>query len=186
MSVEKIIEQIKKDSETEIRQIRRDAERKRREILAAARKEAEDAAMEIVENGEKTLGNKKRVEVAKTRQEAKKEIMKTREKLIEECFIKAKQKLSQIKDDEYEKLLSKLLEKGVEKLEGNCTVLTSREIDKKIVERHGLKVTGKTDAAGGVILISEDGRITLDYTLDGILRREKQKIRIKIGRMLFS
>jgi len=31
-----------------------------------------------------------------------------------------------------------------------------------------------------------DGKITLNHTFDGILKREKDKIRIKVGKMLFS
>lgn len=186
MSAEKIIEQIKKDSEKEIKQVLSEAEKQRKEILAKAKKEAENEAKKILENGKKTIENKKKIQISKAKQESKKQIIKAKEKIIEECFIKAQQKLSQIKGKEYENLLKKLIKKGIEKLGKNCDVLISREIDKKIVEQHGLKISGRTDAPGGVILKSADGRVTLDYTLDGILNREKQKIRIKVGKLLFS
>ena len=186
MSAEKIIEQIKKDSEEEIKRILADAEKRREENILIAKKEAETEAKKILENGRKVNKNKKKILISKAKQESKKQIIKTKEEIIEECFIKAQQKLSQIKDKEYENLLKKLIQKGIEKLGKNCIVLISRESDKKIVEHHGLKIVGKTDATGGIILKSVDGRITLDYTLDGILKREKQKIRIKVGKLLFS
>ncbi|RLF36867.1 MAG: hypothetical protein DRM99_01835 [Thermoplasmata archaeon] len=186
MSAEKIIEQIKKDSEKEIKQIQLDAEKQRKEIITQAKKEGEAKARKILENGKKTIENQKKIQISKANQESKKEIMKAKEELIEECFIKAQQKLSQIKGKEYETLVKKLIKEGVEKLGKNCTIIASREVDKKIAEQQGLKVAGKTDAAGGVILKSADGKITLDYTLDGILKREKQKIRIKVGKLLFS
>jgi len=186
MSAEKIIEQIKKDSEKEIKQIQLDAEKQRKEIITQAKKEGEAKARKILENGKKTIENQKKIQISKANQESKKEIMKAKEELIEECFIKAQQKLSQIKGKEYKTLVKKLIKKGVEKLGKNCTIIASREVDKKIAEQQGLKVTGKTDATGGIILKSADGKITLDYTLDGILKREKQKIRIKVGKLLFS
>ena len=54
------------------------------------------------------------------------------------------------------------------------------------MKEYDLEIIGKTDAAGGIILKSADGRVTLDYTLDGILKRDKQRIRIKVGKLLFS
>lgn len=186
MSAEKIIEQIKKDSEKEIKQIQLDVEKQRKEIITQAKKEAQEIAEKILENGKKTIENKKKIQLSKAKQESKKQIIKAKEEIIEECFIKAQQKLSQIKGKEYEALVEKLIRQGVEKLGKNCNVLISRETDKEIVEQHGLKIAGRTEASGGVILKSADGRIALDYTLDGILKREKQKIRIKVGRLLFS
>ena len=50
----------------------------------------------------------------------------------------------------------------------------------------GLKITGNVDASGGIILTSGDGQITLDNTFDGILERKKDRIRIKVGKLLFS
>ena len=186
MSAEKIIEQIKKDSEKEIKQIQADTAKQRKEIMIKARKEAENEAKKILENGKKINDNKKKVLISKAKQESKRQIIKAKEEVIEECFIKAQQRLSQIKGREYEDLLKKLVKNGIEKLGKNCKVLISRQTDKKIMKEYDLEIIGKTDASGGVILKSADGRVTLDYTLDGILKRDKQRIRIKVGKLLFS
>jgi len=78
------------------------------------------------------------------------------------------------------------MQDGRKKIGRDCTVITSRETDKKIAKNLGIKVTGSVECSGGIILTSSDGRITLDHTFDGILKREKDKIRIKVGRLLFS
>ena len=75
---------------------------------------------------------------------------------------------------------------GQKKLGGSCTVLVSRDADKKIAGDIGLNVVGTVESSGGVVLTSSDGRVTLDHTFDGILKREKDKIRIKVGKLLFS
>ena len=49
----------------------------------------------------------------------------------------------------------------------------------------GIKVSGETGATGGVILQSEHGTVTIDNTFEGILKREKQRIRVKVGQLLF-
>jgi len=64
--------------------------------------------------------------------------------------------------------------------------IVSKDEDKEIAKNLGLKVTGNVDASGGIILTSGDGQITLDNTFDGILERKKDRIRIKVGKLLFS
>lgn len=64
--------------------------------------------------------------------------------------------------------------------------IVSKDEDKEIAKNLGLKVTGNVDASGGIILTSGDGQITLDNTFDGILERKKNRIRIKVGKLLFS
>ena len=124
--------------------------------------------------------------ISKANQDAKRKIMNVREKIIEECFSIAHQKLSVLKESEYEKTVTKLIENGKKKIEGQCSVTISREIDKQIAKNMGLRVTGEIESSGGIILISSDGRITLDNTFDGILKRKKNEIRIEVGKLLFS
>ena len=183
---EKIIEQIKKDSEKEINQILKEAEKQTASIIDIARKEAQVESERILSNGKRQAENIKKILVSKASQDVKREIMKAREKIIEECFIKAHHKLSTLNEKEYKKIVTKLMEDGYKKLNEQCTIHTSRDIDREIAENMGLKITGTVETSGGIVLKSLDGRITLDHTFDGILQREKDKIRIKVGKLLFS
>jgi len=186
MSVEKIIQQIKKDSEKEIKQFLKDANSQAKEIINHAKKEAETEAGKIISDGKKQSENHQKILVSKVNQDTKREIMKAREKIIDECFIKAQHGLSILKQERYEKIISKFIGNGKKKLGENCTVKVSRNIDKNIADKFGLTVSGNIESSGGVILISADGRITLNYTFEDILKREKDKIRIKVGKLLFS
>ena len=112
--------------------------------------------------------------------------MNAQEKIIDDCFTKAHHELSILKGKEYEKIVKKLIENGRRKLEGKCSLLVSREADKSIAEDLGIPVDGYVESSGGVILKSVDGRVTLDHTFDGILKREKAEIRRKVGKLLFS
>ena len=186
MSAEKIIEQIKKDSEKEIKQIKSESEKQAKIILDSAKKDAESEAKKILENGNQQSENIKKILISKANQDAKREIMNAKEKIIDDCFTKAHHELSILKGQRYENLVRKLIKDGQKKIGNNCTILATRDADKKIAGELGLNVSGRIDSSGGVILKSADGKITLDHTFDGILKREKDKIRINVGKLLFS
>jgi len=186
MTAEKIIERIKKDSEEEIQAIIGEAEQQASDIIKEAKKEAENEYEKMIYDGKRHGENIKKILVSKASQDAKREAMKAREKIIEECFTKAYQKLSKLSGKEYKKIVTNLTEKGLKKLSGECFAIVSKDEDKEIAKKLGLKVSANTDASGGIILKSVDGQITLDNTFDGILEREKERIRIKVGKLLFS
>jgi len=186
MTVEKIIEQIKKDSEKEIKQILKEAEDQAASIINDTKKEAEQESDKILSDGRQQSENIKKILISKANQDAKREEMKARENIIEECFSKAHHQLSILKGTEYERLVKKLIEDGRRKLGEKFSIIISRGGDKKIAEDLGIPVYGKVETSGGVILKSSDGRVTLDHTFEGILKREKAKIRRKVGQLLFS
>jgi len=186
MSAEKIIQQIKKEAEKEIQEIQKEVEKQAKIIIEEAKKEGKKEAEKIFESGEKQSDNIEKIVISKANQDVKREIMKAKEKIIEGCFVKAHQKLSFVKGKEYENIIDQYIKDGTEKLGKECSIMISREEDKKIIQKHGLISSGHVEASGGVKLVSKDGRIILDYTFDGILKRDKDKIRNKVGKPLFS
>ena len=116
----------------------------------------------------------------------KREIMNAREEVIELCFSKAHHELSVLKGKNYEKIVKNLIMDGLKKLGGKGSIITSRAADKTIAKELGLSVVGRVEKTGGVIIKSTNGKVTLDYTFDGILEREKGKIRRKVGKILFT
>ncbi len=186
MSAEKIINQIKKDSEKEVKQILDEAKKQALIIIDNVKKDAKIEAEKIIGGGKTQSENVKKILISQANQDAKRDAMNAKEDIIEDCFTKAHHELSILKGTNYETLSGKLIEGGRNKLGGNCSVLFSRAADKKIAETLGISIHGRIEASGGVILKSEDGRITLDHTFDGILKREKDKMRIKVGKLLFS
>ena len=186
MSAEKIIEQIAKDSENEIKKIIKNAEEQADNIIKSAKKETEREAEKILLDSKQQSENIKKILISKANQDTKREIMNSREQIIEQCFTKAHHVLSIMKGNNYEKIVKKLIDEGMKKLGGKCTLLVSRSADKKVAEALGIKIDGRVESSGGVILKSMDGRIVLDYTFDGILKREKEKIRRNVGKILFQ
>jgi V/A-type H+-transporting ATPase subunit E len=170
MSVEKIINQIEIDTDKEVKKILNEAKKQAEIIMKNEQKKAEIQSEIIISNGVKKSDSIKQIIISKENQLAKKSITKTKEKIIEKCFTDAFNKFKNC----------------INKIGNDCSVKISKEIDKKITKKFGLKLIGQVNSIGGIILISNDGKVTLDYTIEGIIKREKDRIRIKIGKILFK
>lgn len=185
MTAEKIIERIKKDSEKEIKHLLSEVEKQTLSIIENAKKDAKQESEKILVNGKQEAENIIKISTSKASQDAKREIMNAREKIIDECFLKAQHELSTLTETSYKNLVKKLIEDGNNKLKGQCNIMASRDFDREIAKDMDLKVIGTVEATGGIIVKSNDGRITLDHTFDGILKRKKDEIRRKVGKLLF-
>jgi len=186
MTAEKIIQQINKDAESEIKKIVNDIEQQAKRIIENARKEAKIEAETLTLEGEKQIEIAKKILIAKAKQEIKHEIMIVKEKIIEECYVQAYSQLSKINEEYYKKIVTKLMMDSRNKIGENCKILVSRELDKKIAKNLRLEVDGIVDAVGGFVIVSSDERIKLNNTFEGIINRRKDKLRVKVGKKLFS
>ncbi|MBN2603570.1 MAG: V-type ATP synthase subunit E [Candidatus Thermoplasmatota archaeon] len=186
MSAEKIIQRIKADAKKQEDEIIKSAEKQASEILELAKNEAEKEATVIISNGKKQSENLCKILLSKANQDSKRASMNAKETAIEECFKKATEKLSSLDKDRYISTFAKYMQKGQKRLGKQCRVLISKEEDRSIAKKLDIPVYGEIEAIGGIIMQSEDGQVTLDYTFEGIIAREKNKIRVKVGKLLFS
>lgn len=186
MSAETIVNKIKSDAEQKVKEIRKEAQTEAETIKNEAMKHAKKLAEEILEKGNQQVDNKKKILISQAHQKAKRNEMNAKEEIIETCFTKAIDGLTQLDEHSYKNLVEQLISQGKKQIPESCTVKISNDFDKHIAEKMGITVSGETGATGGVILQSEHGTITIDNTFEGILKREKQRIRVKVGQLLFS
>jgi len=185
MSAENIIRRIRDDAEKEIRQILKDAEKQADVLIARARENTQQEAEHILSVGKTQSENTKKILVSKALQDIKRNLLNARENLIDDCFTRAMQQLSTLQGDEYKTIISRFIKNGTKTLGEKCTVLISRDLDREIAKKEGVPVIGTIHGSGGIMLRSEDGKITIDNTFEGILKRKKDEIRIKVGKILF-
>jgi len=185
MSAEKIIKRIKKDAEKEVKNILKEAEKQAAKIQDDTKKQVKTEVEKILRDGKKQCENIKKILISKANQDVKREIIKAQEKIIEECFNKAYQKLFSLPEKKYADMVTRLIKKSCAELGRQCLITISRDIDRKIAEKLGIKVEGQVKASGGVILKSADGKITIDNTFDSILKRRKDELRTQVGKILF-
>jgi len=164
-----------------IEEARKEAE----EIISEAKKKAEKEAKEIEAKGEKEAVRLKEKTLASARRKAREMEMRAKEEVIQKCIEEAKEKLKKLKGKRYEAAVKKFIEEGKRSL-GECVVVPSREQDRKIAEKMGIKVEGKVDSIGGVIIKSKDGSREIDDTFESIMERKIGELRIAIANELFS
>lgn len=186
MSVETILVKIKEDTDKEVKDILHAAKKQSQQMITQALDEAHKQAESIVQMGTIEKDNIKKSKVSLAQQEAKRQMMQTKEHLIELCFQKAVEQLHKLDDTSYSKMITKLIKNGTSHIPGSASICTSKPLDISIAKKLHIPTKGTLDTYGGIMLYSEDGRIIVDNTFEGILKRKKDIIRIKVGKLLFS
>jgi V/A-type H+-transporting ATPase subunit E len=186
MSAETIITKIKEDTEKEVKDILLDAKKESQQIIKQAQDEAHKQAENILQQASTEKENIKRIQVSQAQQEAKRQLMQAKEQIIEECFQSAIEQLKNLDDDSYSKMISSLIKKGAANIPSDFIICISKPLDAIIAKKLNIPVKGTIDSYGGIMLISEDGRINVDNTFEGIMKRKKDIIRIQVGKLLFS
>ena len=186
MSAEAIIRKIQTDADKEIDLIQQKAKEQIDEMLRSYVTKTKELEKVIIENGKKECENIKRIHLSQANQEVKRQLMNVKEEIIENCFHKAKENLANLDEQSYMKIVNKLVDNGRKQIKGSFSMKTSKPVDKKIAKEKQISVTGAIQASGGILLVSDKGNISVDNTFEGILKRSKQEIRVKIGKLLFS
>ncbi|MEM4257726.1 MAG: V-type ATP synthase subunit E [Candidatus Thermoplasmatota archaeon] len=186
MSAEKIIERIRKDTAQELQTIQKKVEQEADQLLKTLRKEARQEVEKILTEGRQHIEAASKIQISRATQDLKRELVTTKEEIMETCFRRALEQLSHLDDKQYTDVITRFMKQGISRLGTTCTVLVSRDIDRVIAQKLGLSVSGTVDAPGGIILVSQDGSIKLDYTFSSILQRKKDDLRIHLGSLLFE
>ncbi len=186
MSLEKIIEKIKKDSDSEAEAIIQEAEKKAKDILTQGQQETQDIIEKMEREHEKDIEGLKKKMFSAARREVRHMTMQAKEEVIMDCFVQAEKYLGDLKGQEYTTLVKALMLK-VKPLVKKGVVIPSRDMDKKIARELGFRVEPhKISSLGGVRIQDMDGSMEIDNTFEGLLNRKHNEIRIKIAKMLFT
>lgn len=123
---EKIKAKILEDAEIKAGQILEQAEAEARKIREDALREAEQKKAAILEQGEANGREAYRRMLSEANLDGRKEILKVKQKLIEEAFSLAMEKLCRLPDRDYQKLLENMAVKAVKNKDGEI-VLSERD-----------------------------------------------------------
>lgn len=187
MPIEDILSKIEEETVNKIEQILSKAREERSKILMEAEREIAREREERIKKAERELEKKKRAEIAKIVQGARREILQLKERIINECLERALQKLKDLEEKDYERIIEDLMRSVIGEIGKDCIITPSREEDKRIAIKLGLEIENKKiDSIGGFIARSKDGSITIDNRFESILDRKEREIRIKIGNILFG
>ncbi len=193
-------------------EILREASEQAASIIAAAKKEAttilhaarltarEEEARWIKEA--QVRGTQVYEEVlAEGKIRAKKEVLQKREEIIDEVFKEVEKKLGKYAaSKKYKQDLIKLAIDSCKKLGAGQVVIRANKQDLRTLKRSRSKIARAVSRGasisvsfgepitviGGVKVSTADGKVEIDDTFEGKLRREHDILRTKIARLLFE
>ncbi|MEM1689582.1 MAG: V-type ATP synthase subunit E family protein [Candidatus Hadarchaeales archaeon] len=196
----------KKDIESVVKDILDQAKKKANEIIEKAEKEAEAilSTAKIQTEKEKIAKLRKAEEEGKSLKEkmiaeekfkARMNFFSEREKIIDEIFKQIVKKMEKLCErSEYQKWLLEISIKSCADFEDGSVVLRANRRDLKFLNTKVGEISKKSgkavmlgnpiQAIGGIRIESENGKVAVDQTIESIIERNREKIRMKIAQLL--
>lgn len=195
--VEKIKEKILQDSEAKANAIIADAKKQAQEIIDKANVKAAKKAEDIKKKASSDAADKLRISNSMLELEMRKDILSTKQQLIEETFEKALESLSHMNDGEYEAMLQSLVIKAVET--GEEEILLSKQDKNRLSADFSNKINqnlaqiGKkgnlkfSDEARNIIggFVLKSGGVEMNYSFEALLRMNRDEIEPEVAAILF-
>lgn len=196
MEAEKVVEKILADAKQEAQKITKQAEEKE-----AAEQAEQDEKLKEYKKQTKVLADKaakdKRTHLlASARMEIAKNLLTEKRKILDEVFNKAQQQLQKLPDDQYLKLMTKLMLKAVETGDEEVIVTQNEQrIDHEFIKqinrqlgpgyKGNLKLSDqKQNLAGGFIL--KRGKIKNNVSFKVLLNQARKELEIDLAKELFA
>lgn len=177
--------------------LRRHAETERDALLAGARVEAERVAAEAAERTasaratalareEARLRAAHEVEAAKAQRVARRAVLEARQRFLDRVFAAATALLPEAAaSDAYRAALPQHLARvlacvGEEAVEIHCSEAIAATVRTLVADRAQVTVRAAPDARPGIRIVTADGAIEVDDTLDGGLDRQRPRLSLSI------
>ena len=195
--IDRIKEQILQDSETKANSIVEDAKKQAVEIIEKAKANAKQKSDEIQKKAAADASEKLRINRSMLELEMRKDILSTKQQLIEEVFQKALDSLSKMENNEYEATLYKLIVDAVET--GEEEILLSIKDKTRLPDDFGNKLNQILVQAGkkGNLKLSDEARdimggfvlkakgVEINYSFEALLRMDRDEIEPEVAAILF-
>ncbi len=197
-NIETFARAILSEAQAEAQQIKAEADAKAQAIRQRAQKQAEVERAEILERAAQEADRLRSQVIATTQLKARTHQLERREKLLDQVFTTARQKLSNIEQwSDYDVIAHRLLREALQQLKANDAVVQADEVTQKVLAAGIAEKTSKelnipikfgdTLTNGiGVIVGSSNGRLQFDNTLETRLNRLQNMLRSPVYHLLMG
>lgn len=195
--VEKIKEKILLDSEAKASSIAADAQKQAAEIIEKAKHRAAVRAEEIQKKAAAEAADKIKISSSMQELEMRKDMLATKQELIETVFKNALTALSSMDSSEYLAILQKLIISAVETGEeeivlskGDTGKMPVDFIDRvnesleKVGKRGSLKLADTSSEIAGGFILRASG-VEINYSFEALLRMYRDEIEPEVAAILF-
>jgi vacuolar-type H+-ATPase subunit E/Vma4 len=169
MTLEEVIAEVKREGQHKADAIAKKGGKESQQILSQA--EAEAAALLEKERAraESDAQRLREMELAAAETEGNKLVMGAKRKLHDQVRERSLRQLAEAQGQHRERMLSLLIEKGLRELPG--ARIRCVKADETVVRARskGSQVVADLEAAGGVVLESPDGKVSLTMTYEAML-----------------
>lgn len=188
MALQDIIKTILGESEKKAEEIRTEGDIKIKKIEEDGRKKVDEAEREINSNISKEA--QKIIDRVKFESniEERNKVVSIKQKIVDEVFSKAQDRIKEINDEEYVSLLKKLISNLPEVEAGEIVSVSGKEdLTQKALQESGKKYSISSDSiegVGGFLFKSND--IEVNNRFEELLSGLKESLEIEISNKLFS
>jgi vacuolar-type H+-ATPase subunit E/Vma4 len=192
-----LVSAIQEQSNQEAQAILQRAKKDAQELLDASREEAERIRSERLADLEGQLNQERQKIISKVHLDIQEMTRKARERFVQDVFCLVKQKLSEErKAKAYSQVLVSLIMEGIPAMDSDEITLVAgdperkllsmkclREIQKKsemqLKRKIILNLSNKKLNEGGVVLVSEKGRVSFDNRFSARMQRMENELRMR-------
>jgi vacuolar-type H+-ATPase subunit E/Vma4 len=186
MGIQEILERIRESAESRGQSIISQAEKQAGEIIRIAQLEADGECKRLEKENERRIEAEREQILSKARRETRLEILQTKERLINEVFERSKEIFLELDEGERREAIEKLIREGEKNTGKKSIIHICRPEDRAWLSKKGYRVAQECiQGKGGVVVSSDDGYVSVDMTLEGILKRNIEELRVKIAKILF-
>ena len=182
-------------------EIKESVEKEAKLLVSRAKRVADREIQHAKENAESILADNREVtekeaklrserDIARIKADIRKQELEQQQQFIQNIFDAALQKLKDFpRDDKYAKWIKTLLDAGLSQIPDDNSVVFCNEKDNEIVKKLISATTAKLaekhlQISGGIIIKSNDGRLTIDCSAEAEMRRAKEELRDEVLKKL--
>lgn len=151
-------------------------------IINEINEELKKLELKKLEEINSSIENLTKKELSQANLSAKKQLIEIKKQIIDETFEKAINAIKKIKDNKRTDLLNKILEKANKEI--TIDTIQCNKDDIKLIKAGNYKILSK-EMIGGLVLISKDKNILLDYSYDTIIENIRNNKLQEIASILF-
>lgn len=179
MSLERLVDEIRQQAETEIAAERTRLEAEQAKLVADRDRRINEIKTESARQTELEVGRERAQRLARAKLEARKLVFEARERRMGHLIGRARQLLADFtKSDDYPDLLKEMYGYATKSL-GKQVKVSGRAQDAALLRSVAGKAFSDTPLAitGGLVVETADGARRLDLSFDELLRRREDQVR---------
>lgn len=187
MSLQDIINTIKKEAEVKIKEIEKEAQKKIKEIEKESSQKITEEKSRLMVKVKKEAQNRVTQAEYQALAQTKSQVLQKKQELINKVFDRALNRLGSLSDDQYLKLISGLIEKLP--IADKGMIIPAQ--DKEVLTKKALAKTTNKYSIGSKPLscqggfIFESDRFNIDNTFETLLEQLRAEIETEVSKILF-